>query len=288
MGDRSVTLPPLNNVLVKDLIQDTHIAKMLGPFRNMPPADMEALESVLLRVSEMVCELPCLIEMDINPLIVDEHGALVADARVVVAPNTPTTDQYSHMAIYPYPSNMISQIQLPDGTDIVIRPIRPEDAALVQEFVRDLSEETRYFRFMNSVQELSQSMLVRFTQIDYSREAALIAVTSVQENSSEENATKFSEPKKKEVELGVARFATNPDGKSCEFAIVIADSASGKGLGSKLMTALMDVARSKGLKIMQGEVLSNNTHMLKLMRHLGFSIENSLEEDGIKSVKKIL
>ena len=278
IGDRAVALPPLNTFLVKDLIQNTHVAKMLGAFRNMPAIDMDALESVLLRVSEMVCELPMLMEMDINPLIVDEHGALTADARVIVKFRQPTADRYAHMAIYPYPTHMVSNWQLADGTNIVIRPIRPEDAELVQKFVRELSEETRYFRFMNSVQELSHAMLVRFTQIDYSREIALIAVVKQNDNDIESN----------ETQLGVARYATNPDGESCEFAVVIADSVSGKGLGSKLMTALMDVARANGLKIMQGEVLNNNKHMLNLMKHLGFKIEASREDDSVKTVRKIL
>jgi acetyltransferase len=273
MGDRAVALPPLNSFLVKDLIRGTHVAKMLDAFRHMPPANMAALESVLLRVSEMVCELPALQEMDINPLIIDEHGALAADARVVVALRPPSPDRYAHMAIYPYPAHLISHWQLVDGSNITIRPIRPEDAEIEQAFVRGLSEETRYFRFMNSVQELSQSMLVRFTQIDYSREMALIAVTVEQG---------------KEIELGVTRFAINPDAVSCEFALVIADHMQGKGLGQKLMIALMDAARGKGLKLMLGEVLKNNTHMLKLMERLGFSIEDSKEDSSIKSVSKVL
>lgn len=273
MGDRSVALPPLNAFLAKDLIQGTRVAKLLGAFRHMPPADMDALESVLLRVSEMVCELPMLMEMDINPLIVDEHGALAADARVVVELRQPSADRYAHMAIYPYPTHLVSNWQLADGTDVVIRPIRPEDAELEQQFVRDLSEETRYFRFMNSVQELSESMLVRFTQIDYSREMALLAVT---------------ETHGKEVELGVTRFAINPDGESCEFALVVADNMRGKGLGNKLMTALMDAARSKGMKVMEGEVLNNNASMLKLMKRLDFSIEASAEDDSVKKVRKVL
>jgi acetyltransferase len=234
---------------------------------------MDALESVLLRVSEMVCELPMLMEMDINPLIVDEHGVLAADARVVVDFRQPSADRYAHMAIYPYPTHLVSRWQLADGMDITIRPIRPEDAELVQSFVHNLSEESKYFRFMNSVQELSPAMLVRFTQIDYSREMALIAVT-------EEHG--------KEVELGVARFSTNPDGESCEFALVIADSMHGKGLGQKLMMAVMDAARSKGLKVIQGEVLRNNTDMLHLMDRLGFKVETSAEDDNIKSVFKTL
>jgi acetyltransferase len=273
MGDRSVALPPLNTFLAKDLVQDTHIAKMLVAFRHMPPVNMDALESVLLRVSEMVCELPMLMEMDINPLIVDENGALAADARVVVEFRQPSADRYAHMAIYPYPTHLVSNWQLADGTNMVIRPIRPEDAALEQEFVRNLSEESRYFRFMSSVQELSESMLVRFTQIDYSREMALIAV---------------KEEHDKEIELGVTRYAINPDGESCEFALVVADSMRGRGLGHKLMIALMDTARSKGLKSMEGEVLNSNTSMLKLMKHLDFTIETNPEDDSIKTVRKVL
>jgi acetyltransferase len=273
MGDRSVSLPPLNTFLVKDLIQGTRIAKMLGNFRQMPPVCMEALESVLLRVSEMVCELPMLMEMDINPLIVDENGALAADARVVVEFSPPSVDRYAHMAIYPYPTHLVSNWQLADGTNVVIRPIRPEDAELEQEFVHNLSEESRYFRFMNSVQELSEPVLAHFTQIDYSREMALIAVTEGQD---------------KEIELGVTRYAINPDSESCEFALVISDSMRGKGLGHKLMITLMDAARSKGLKTIEGGVLNNNVSMLKLMKRLDFTIEAHPEDDSIKIVRKLL
>ncbi len=274
MGDRSVTLPPLNIFLVKDLIQTTHVVKMLGPFRHMPAIDMAALESVLLRVSEMICELPMLAEMDINPLIVDENGALAADARVVVEYKAPSQDRYAHMAICPYPTYLISDWQLADGTNITIRPIRPEDAQLVQEFVKNLTEESRYFRFMNSMHELSHAMLVRFTQIDYSREAALIAVATTDTG--------------QEIELGVARYSTNPDGESCEFALVIADNMSGKGLANKLMQALMEVAREKGFVTMQGEVLSNNIHMLNLMKHLEFEISTSPDDYHVKNVCKFL
>lgn len=273
MGDRAVALPPLNNFLVRELIQDTRIAKMLGAFRNMAPANMAALEDVLLRVSEMVCELPLLKEMDINPLILDEHGALAADARVVVEYRQPGADRYAHMAIYPYPTQLVNQWQLADGTDITIRPIRPEDAELVQRFVHDLSQESKYFRFMNSIQELTETMLVRFTQIDYSREMALIAVAVEHE---------------KEVELGVARYAINPDGDTCEFALVIADNMQGKGLGQKLMVALMEAARANGLSVIEGEVLSNNHKMLKLMARLGFASKISEEDQGIMKVSKPL
>ena len=273
MGDRAVALPPLNRFLVRELIGETRISRMLGHFRNLQPANIEALEDVLLRVSEMVCELPLLREMDINPLILDEHGALAADARVMVEYRQPSADRYAHMAIYPYPTHLVSPWQMADGTDVVIRPIRPEDADLVKRFVHDLSEETKYFRFMNSVQELTEEMLARLTQLDYSREMALVAVTSDEEA---------------ETELGVARYSINPDGESCEFALVVADKITGKGLGQKLMVSLMEAARSVGLASIEGEVLSHNHNMLKLMTRLGFTIRPSSEDAGIMRVSKRL
>lgn len=273
LGDRAVELPPLNRYLASNLINRTRVAKMLGPFRHMPAADIEALISVLLRVSEMACELPWLKEMDINPLLLDEDGALVADARVVVDFRSTTTEPYTHMAIHPYPTHLETRWQLPDATDIIIRPIRPEDAQLEQNFVRGLSCDTRYFRFMETLEELTPSMLVCFTQIDYDREMALMAVTEVDA---------------KEVELGIARYVTNPDAETCEFALVVSDQWQHKGIGHKLMTSLMDVARTKGLKSMEGEVLSTNQDMLRLVKSLGFTIVTSPDDPAIKRASKVL
>jgi len=244
----------------------------LGRFNGMPAIDIKALESVLLRVSEMVCELPMLKEMDINPLIVDERGALVADARIVLDLKQNNADRYAHMAIHPYPTHLVKHFKLTGDTQVTVRPIRPEDAEIEQAFIRNLSEESRYFRFMNSIQELSEEMLIRFTQIDYFREMALIAV-------SKEN---------KETVLGITRYTINIDGESCEFALVVADNIRGKGLGYKLMVTLMDIAKSKGLKMLVGEVLKNNGSMLKLMTRLGFSIKNTPEDHNLKIVSKIL
>jgi acetyltransferase len=273
MGDRAIALPPLNTFLVRELIAGTRIAKSLGQFRHMPPVQLDALESLLLRISEMVCELPWLKEMDINPLIVDEHGVLAADARVMVDYAPVTGDRYAHMAIYPYPTHLVSHWQLPDGTDITIRPIRPEDAEIEQEFVHNLSEESKYYRFMHTVHELSDEMLVRFTQIDYDREMALIAVT-------EEGG--------REVEIGVCRYAINPDGESCEFALVVSDQWQHKAVGHKLMGSLMDAARTKGLKTMEGEVLAGNHNMLRLVATLGFTVADSDEDISVKKIVRTL
>ncbi|OQW38477.1 MAG: GNAT family N-acetyltransferase [Proteobacteria bacterium SG_bin4] len=273
LGDRAVALPPLNSFLVKDMIQRTRIAKLLGHFRQMPPIEMAALENMLLRVSEMVCELPWIKELDINPLIVDEYGACAVDARIIVDYLSPSADRYAHMAIHPYPTHLITHWQLADGTDLIIRPIRPEDAEIEQDFVRGLSAESKYFRFMDTLQELSQTMLVRFTQIDYDREMALIAVLQ-QDN--------------QEKELGVCRYIASADGQSCEFALVVADEWQNKGIGNKLMNCLFNAARAKGISVMEGEVLEANHAMLELVRRLGFEITVSAEDVSIMQIVKQL
>ena len=269
MQDRAVTLPPLNHRLVRDLIGQTRVSRLLEKFRHMPVADMEALEQVLMRVSEIACELPLIRELDINPLIVDEHGAIAIDARMVVEYHPQSAERYGHMAIHPYPSYLVTRWQLTDGTDIVIRPIRPEDAGIEQQFIRKLSSRAKYFRFMQSITELSPQMLARFTQIDYSREMALIAVVYVDG---------------KETEIGVARYITNPDAKSCEFAIVIADDWQRQGIAQRLMQLLIKTARSHALQVMEGNVLSNNHEMLKLVAKLGFSINSSENETSMQHV----
>lgn len=267
--DHAVALPPLNLLMARELIHSTRISKLLGQFRHMPPIDMGALENLLLRVSEMVCKLPWLKEMDINPLIADENGVLAVDARIVVDDCAYTGDRYAHMAIYPYPDHLVTHWQLADDTAVTIRPIKPDDAKIVQNFVHDLSDETKYFRFMNTIKELSPAMLIRFTQIDYDREMALIAVTRVNNS---------------EVEIGVCRYAINPDGDSCEFALVVSDQWQHKSIGHKLMTCLFDAAREKGLKTMEGEVLSTNVGMLELVGSLGFTIHTSEEDPTVKKV----
>lgn len=273
LRDRAVALPPLNTFLARKAIEQTRIARLLGEFRDMPAIDMDALVQVLRRVSEMICELPQIHAMDINPLVAHAQGVIALDARIEVERPHLSLDRYSHMAIHPYPKHLVSSWQLADGTDIVIRPIRPEDAGIEQSFVKALSSQSRYFRFMRSLNELTQEMLVRFTQLDYHRELALIAVL---------------EQDGRETELGVARYIINPDGQSCEFALVVADAWQGKGIGSRLMQALMEAARQRGLGTMDGEILASNHNMLHLMTSLGFSLHTSGEDPGVKLASKEL
>ena len=267
--DRAVALPPLNAFLVAEMIRGTRVSKLLGPFRKMPAINMQALEEVLLRVSEMVCELPWIEELDINPLIVDENGAIVADARIVVGQHAPVRGRYGHMAIHPYPARLVSTWQTPQGERVTLRPIRPEDAELEQEFVRGLSPESRRFRFMDTLRELTPTMLVRFTQIDYDREMAFVA--TVQREG-------------KEVEVGVCRYITNPDAVTCEYAIVVADDWQRRGLGRRMMAVLIEVARRRGLEAMIGHVMSGNRGMLQLSQDMGFTVSNSSDDPQVKRV----
>ncbi len=273
LQDRAVSLPPLNRFLASDLIKRTRVARLLGEFRNRPSANLTAVEQVLLRVSEMVCELPWIAELDINPLLVDENGALAADARIVIAARQPKWDRYSHMAIHPYPAHLVSHWQLSNGMDVTIRPIRPEDAEITQAFVRGLSEESKYFRYMNAVHELSPAMLARLTQIDYDREMALLMVTRVDGQ---------------EVEMGVARYAVDASFSHAEFALVVDDRWQHHGIGYKLMNVLMDVARGKGVKVLEGEVLKINHKMLRLVEGLGFRIEPHPDDNNIKYIVREL
>lgn len=268
-GDTAIALPPLNSYLAQDLIRSTRAARLLENYRNMPPANLQALEDVLLRISQMVCELPWIQELDLNPLIVDENGAVAADARIVIDYAAPADDRYSHMAIHPYPSHLIDDWVLPDGQIVTLRPIRPEDAEMEKEFVAQLSEESKYYRFMDTLRELTQSMLVRFTQIDYDREMAFVAVT---------------EKEGKEAQIGVARYVSNPDGETVEFALAVSDEWQKHGIGRRLMAAIIDCARSKGYRAVVGDVLSGNAKMFKLMSSLGFAIHPHPEDSTVKRV----
>jgi len=272
LQDNAVAIPPLNTYMVEQLIAKTKAAKYLKAFRQLPPANIQALIEVLLNVSTMVSELPEILELDINPLIVDEYGAIAVDARIK-AQLSNQLSHYSHMAIHPYPHELIQHTQLSNGVNICIRPIRPEDADLETDFHSRLSERTKYFRFRQALHELTPEMIVRFTQIDYDREMAFIAIT---------------DDGQKNTELAVGRYLMNPDGQSVEFALVVADDCHGLGIGTRLMTCLMQSAKTKGMLFFEGEVLAINQPMLSLVTKLGFSIGSIAHDQDIVRVVKDL
>ena len=282
IADRAVELPPLNQFLARHLIDRVRSAETLGVWRGLPPAHRESLEQILLRVSEMVCALPQLREMDINPVIVDAAGALVVDARIIIEQESGRTGRYGHLAILPYPSDYEQEWPMRSGDRYTVRPIRPDDAEMIQTFVRELSPNSRYMRFISSMRELPSRMLARYTLIDYDREMALIAVHRVRTSDA------AGEVKETQQMIGVSRYVTNPDLRSCEFSLAIADAFGGQGLGSRMMLSIMDFARNKGLLQIEGLVLSKNTAMLKLMRSLGFTIKPYSDDPDFRLCTKLL
>lgn len=282
MNDRAMELPPLNQFLARSLIERARVAETLGDWRGAAAVKMDAVEQVLLRVSEMVCELPQLREMDINPIIVDEFGAVAVDARIVIDNAPPSARHYNHLAILPYPSQHEQVWPLQGGGEYTVRPIHPDDANMLQAFVRQLSPESRYFRFVSSMQELPANMLSRFTLIDYDREMALVAVHRERGVGADGQTTETARV------VGVSRYITNPDRASCEFSLVVADDFKGRGLGSRLMLSIMEFAREKGLTEIEGLVLANNPTMLKLMKGLGFHVKPFPEDADFKLVSQLL
>jgi acetyltransferase len=269
--DKAVMLPPLNARLALDLILGTRAGRFLGTTPKLPAADLEPVVKLLLQVSSLVCALPWVRDLELNPVQVGARSAAIVDIRIVIEPKRrPHGDRYRHMAIHPYPMELVHDVALKDGTALHVRPIRPEDAELERAFVGGLSEQTRYFRFMHHLPQLTPQMLARFTQVDYDREMALVAIDG------EGDAAHI---------VGVARYVTNPDQESAEFAVVIGDSWQGRGVGSMLMRELLACGKARDLARIEGVVLKQNHGMLRLMEALGFAIE--IDPDDPEQVRVV-
>jgi len=208
----------------------------------------------------MVGALPWLTELALSRIALVDGGAMVGEARARVEPSRRADDAYRHMAIHPYPANLIGTATLRDGRVVTVRPIRPEDAELEREFVEGLSQQSRYFRFFYQLSELTPSMLARFTQVDYDREMALVAVADV------------GHPHGHPVFVGVARYVANVDGQSAEFAVVVMDEWQQHGVARALIERLVAVATKRGFTQLTGAVLRANVAMIAFVKRLGFTV----------------
>lgn len=253
IADRAVALPPLNEPLAKELVSRTRVARLLAGYRDRPPADAAAIHRVLVRVSQMVIDLPDLTELDINPLLADDVGALALDARMRVQPaSLPGTQR---LAIRPYPRELEETLSWQNRT-LLLRPIRPDDEARHLAFLEKLDPEDIRMRIFTIRRSIERSELARLTQIDYEREMAFVAIAQGADGEPET--------------LGVVRAVTDPDNRSAELAIIVRSDLKGKGLGRLLLGKMIRYGLERGTHCLVADVLAANTGMLALARTLGF------------------
>ncbi len=260
LKDRSLALPPLNRLLAGRMIQDTRVYQLLKGFRGRQAVNLELLEEILIRLSQLVMDFPEIVELDINPLIAYGNQVLAVDGRAVVQRAKVVSPQ--HLVISPYPRQYEKTSQTDDGIPILLRPIKPEDAPLVLDLFSGLSPRTIRSKFLWPMKSLSRQFLVRLTQIDYDRDMALVAI---------------QKQNKIETMLGLARFICNPEGTKAEFSVVVRDDMQKKGIGRKLLDACLSAAADRNIECIWGLVSGDNTLMLNLGREIGF-METKIRE----------
>jgi acetyltransferase len=266
VDDKALALPPLNMHLAHELMSRTRIYKLLKGRGPIPPVDLDALALTLVKVSQMICDIAEIESIEINPLLADASGVVALDARIGIARSSiPASER---LAIRPYPKELEDSITLADGRVLQVRPIRPEDEHGFLDIVESLTPEARRMRFLYPLQVLSHNQAARLTQIDYEREMALVLASS----GGLEGAQEL---------YGSVRIIADPDSERAEYAILVRSDFAGKGLGRKLMQRIIDYARSRGIKEIFGQVLSDNTPMLKVCRALGFTTKIDLDDPGV-------
>lgn len=269
IADRALALPPLDATLARQMIRETRLSRLLAGYRDRPPADLDALVDVLVRVSHLVVRHPEIRELDINPLLVDEAGVIALDARIRIA--NPRVSPRRPLAIRPYPLDWDRSLDLPELGQIQLRPVRPQDELLYEAFFAKISSDDVRLRFFTPHVNLSHRFLARLTQIDYAREMAFVAIS------------------KKEGELlGVVRLVLDPDLQRGEYGIIVRSDVKGRGLGWQLMTHLIEYARHEGIRQITGTVLAANTTMVSMARQLGFRVVSNSSDPATLDVTLVL
>lgn len=274
INDRSVSLPPLNMALAEDLAARTRVSRLLQGYRNRPAADLPSLYRVMVELSQLIVDIPEIAELDINPLLLDENGAIALDARIRVA-SSPLRGS-DRLAIRPYPKELeetLEQEGVEEGS-LLLRPILPSDVRSYQLFLQTLDAEDAHNRFFCAVHQLAQSELARVTQIDYSREMTLVAVSQA--------AVGQEEPRSETI-LGEMRLIFDPDNQQAEMGIAVSSALKSKGLGSKLLSKAIRYCRERDTACMVGTVLAENSRMLGLARKFGFEL--SAPNDGVIDIR---
>ncbi len=264
--DSAMALPPLNMNLARDMIGRTRISRLLAGYRSRQAVDMDQLCLALMRVSQLVIDIPEILELDINPLWSDEKGVLALDARIKVEPNA---EGAKRLAIRPYPKELEEPFEMRSGRRVLLRPIRPEDEPRHHEFIARLTPQDIRFRFFGSLKRLAHSEMAKLTQIDYDREMAFLA-TGKDEQGRQET-------------LGVVRAVADANNHTAEYAVVVRSDLKGERLGWKLLTKMIEYCRARGTRVFMGDVLTHNRNMLGMAKAMGFTISPS-DEEGIRKV----
>ena len=258
INDKALALPPLDLKLARDLIARTRVSRILKAYRNVPAADENVIALMLVKLAQLAADIPEIRELDLNPLLADKDGLVAVDARVAVAPfdrKVRGPSGHPRFAIRPYPKEWERRITLRDGKAILVRPIRPEDEPLYAPFFAGVTDNDLRLRFFAPVKEFGHAFVARFTQIDYARAMAFIAIEAASGKM-----------------LGVVRLHANANYDTAEYGILVRSDLKGLGLGWLLMQMIIDYARAEGLQAIEGQVLRENTTMLAMCKELGFDI----------------
>jgi len=258
--DKAMALPPLNRVLAKDLISRTRVSRLLEGYRGRPPADFTAIETALMALGDIAADNPEVAELDINPLWADEKGIVALDARVRILPAK--SKGTARFAIRPYPVSLEGELEDREGRRYRLRPIKPEDAPLIDDLLAHTDPEDVRLRFLSPLRKLPRQLAARLTQIDYDREMAFVVFT-------DETCAEAA---------GVGRLSEDPNRERAEFAILVRSDFHGHGLGYSLMQELIAYARRRGIGEIFGHVLRENRSMLDMCDDLGFT-RHSIADD---------
>ena len=260
---RAVQLPPLNRFLIDQMLDSQPMKAYLEAWQYKPAVNRAAVATALERLSEIATQMPDIYSIDINPLEVSEQDAIALGVRVVLE-RKQQQRPYTHLAIHPYPLQWQRNITNKHNNSFLLRPVRPSDGQHIRELVKNMSAESRYFRFMHALNDLSPRMVVQFTKLDYDRQMAFVAV-----------------PEKIDSIVGVSRYTIDSNRIEGDFAIAIDDDYQGQGLASALMRHLIEHAREQALQRIRGDVLRTNSAMRGLMEHLGFECSGDPEDPEI-------
>lgn len=255
--DRSIALPPLNRILARRMMQETGIYRVIASGVGRESPAIVELEALLIRLSQLVSDFAEIDEIEINLMLGRDHGVVASHARVALAP--PRVKAPLHLSISAYPNQHEEHLEIEDVGRLFIRPIRPEDAPLLEELFDSLSPVSVYYRFFSPLKRLPHHMLARFTQIDYDREIAMVAIRPEGE---------------REKMIGVSRVITQPDQKTAEFSIVVADAWHGRGIGAVLLKRCLEIAQQRGVERIWAVVNPENTKMIALGKKMGFTVRH--------------